>query len=251
MLITVAMGFVIGIILGSFVKATADRLMTEESLGGRSRCSHCKEALAWYDLLPLLSYLLLSGKCRYCHKKIPLDVFLTEIILGFVTAGLFWMYVTPNINYINLIFQLFILAVISIVFIVDLKTGYIFDKITYPAIIIAGIYILLSQSYLAFACGLGFAGLFYLLIVITRGKGMGFGDVKYVFFLGLALGFPNSIVTVMLAFLIGAIFSLFLIVFGKKHFGQTVPFGPFLSLGTLITLFWGTQMIVWYIAFMR
>lgn len=247
MLITVALGFVLGMVLGSFVKATADRLMTEESLGGRSHCTSCKKMLAWYDLLPFVSYLLLQGKCRYCHKKIPFDVFLTEVILGVLTAGLFW--VNPVLN-LNLVFQLFILIVISIVFIVDLKTGYIFDKITYLASIIAGLYALVTQSYLAFACGLGLAGLFYLLIVITKGKGMGFGDVKYVLFLGLALGFPNSLIAVMLSFFIGAIFALFLIIFGKKHFGQTLPFGPFLSLGALIVIFWGQQILDWYLKFM-
>lgn len=248
MLITVALGFVVGIILGSFVKATADRFMTEESLGGRSHCSHCKEALTWYDLLPLLSYLLLSGKCRYCHKKIPFEVFITEIILGILTAGVFW--INPVLNF-NLVFQLFILVIISIIFIVDLKTGYIFDKITYPAIVVSGIYALVTQSFLSFACGLSLAGIFFLLIVITRGKGMGFGDVKYVLFIGLALGFPNGLLATMLAFLTGAVFSIFLIIFGKKHFGQSVPFGPFLSLGVLITLFWGTQIIDWYLKFMR
>lgn len=247
MLITVAIGIVLGIVLGSFVKATADRLMIEESLGGRSHCTSCKKMLAWYDLLPFVSYLLLSGKCRYCHKKIPLDVFLTEVILGVLTVGIFW--INPTLS-LDLIFQLFILVVISIIFIVDLKTGFIFDKVTYPASVIAGIYVLYTQSYLSFVCGLGFAGLFYILIVITRGKGMGFGDVKYVFFLGLALGFPNSIVAVMIAFLTGAVFSLFLIAFGKKHFGQTIPFGPFLSLGALFTILWGQQILNWYIKMM-
>ncbi len=248
MLITVAMGFVLGITLGSFVKATADRLVTEESLGGRSHCTSCKKVLAWYDLLPFVSYLLLQGKCRYCHKKIPFDLFLTEVVLGVLTAGLFWINPVPNLS---LLFQLFILVVISIVFIVDLKTGYIFDKITYPVSIISGIYALFTQSYLAFVCGLGLAVLFYLLIIVTKGRGMGFGDVKYVLFLGLALGFPNSLIAVMLSFFIGAIVALFLIVFGKKHFGQTIPFGPFLSLGALITLFWGQQILNWYLKFMR
>lgn len=245
---TVVLGFVLGIILGSFVKATAERLMTEESLGGRSRCTSCRKVLAWYDLLPFVSYVLLSGKCRYCRKKIPFDVFLTEVVLGVLTVGIFWVNLFPSLN---LVFQLFILVVISIVFIVDLKTGFIPDKVTYPASIIAGIYALLTQSFLSFVCGLGLSGLFYLLIVITRGKGMGFGDVKYVLFLGLALGFPRSLIAVMLAFLTGAVLALFLVAFGKKHFGQTLPFGPFLSLGTLMTLFWGPQILNWYLKFMR
>lgn len=265
MLMTVATGLVLGIILGSFVKATADRLMTEESLGRRSHCTHCKQVLAWYDLLPFVSYLLLSGKCRRCHKKIPLDVFLTEVVLGILTAGIFLINIAPDLNNLSLllilmvVFQLFILVIISIIFIVDLKTGLIPDKITYPASVFAGAYLLflsvLNPAMLKFfiwalASGIGLAGLFFLLIVITSGKGMGFGDVKYVFFLGLALGFPNSAIAIMLGFLIGAVFALILIAFRKKHFGQTIPFGPFLSLGAGITLFWGSEILNWYIKFM-
>lgn len=85
------------------------------------------------------------------------------------------------------------------------------------------------------------------LIFVTRGKGMGGGDVKLGALMGLVLGFPQSILAVILAFLSGAIISLILIFGGKKHFGQTIPFGPFLVLGSLITLFWGMQIIDWYL----
>lgn len=85
------------------------------------------------------------------------------------------------------------------------------------------------------------------LILVTGGKGMGGGDVKLGAFLGLMLGFPNALVALMLAFLSGAIISLVLIVLGRKHFGQVIPFGPFLVLGSLIALFWGNQIIDWYL----
>lgn len=87
------------------------------------------------------------------------------------------------------------------------------------------------------------------LIAVTKGKGMGGGDVKLGVLMGLGLGFPQSILAVILAFLSGAIVSLILISGGKKHFGQTIPFGPFLVLGSLITLFWGNRILDWYLHF--
>lgn len=287
-MIIAALGLLVGLVLGSFVKAASDRVIVNKSLWGRSYCLSCKHKLAWYDLLPLFSYLFLRGKCRYCQKNIPLGNLLTEIVFGLVSAWLFYNLVTPGGDWLflslELTFKLFVIAVLVIVFLVDLKTGLIPDKITYPAIAVSLGYLLFStglkswfyyQGLIAEPLGkylsppysnyvyeyvgrlwvpvgwtilatLFVTLIFALLIIVTRGKGMGWGDVKYVPFLGLALGFPNIIVGVFLAFLIGAIFSLLLIALKKKHFGQTIPFGPFLSLGSLIALFFGSEIIEWY-----
>ncbi len=91
------------------------------------------------------------------------------------------------------------------------------------------------------------AGFFMGLIIITKGKGMGGGDVKLGAFMGLMLGFPQALLALVLSFLTGAIFSIILIIFGKKRFGQTIAFGPFLVLGSLIALFWGGQIMQWYL----
>ena len=95
--------------------------------------------------------------------------------------------------------------------------------------------------------GLVLSGFFLSLIIITKGKGMGGGDVKLGAFIGIMLGFPQALLAVVLAFSSGAIFSVGLIFAGKKHFGQVVPFGPFLVIGALITLFWGEQILNWYL----
>ncbi len=89
------------------------------------------------------------------------------------------------------------------------------------------------------------------LIIITKGKGMGGGDVKLGAFIGLMLGFPQSILAIVSAFITGALFSVILLITGKKHFGQSIPFGPFLVLGSLISLFWGNQIINWYLHLTR
>lgn len=278
----VVLGFVIGTILGSFAKALADRLRKQKSLRGRSYCEACKHKLAWYDLFPVFSYFMLKGRCRYCHKKIPFGNFLAEISLGILIAI---MLLTSNIPLSLLIFKIFIITILFILFLTDLKTGLLPDKITYPSVGIASGYWLLAcgfnswqlyeslkisplgkyflppySNYLwtliyriwqpalfALLTGIVLSLFFAFLIIITKGKGMGWGDVKFVLFIGIALGFPNSVIAVFLAFLTGAIFSIGLIIFGKKSFGQTIPFGPFLSLGAYIALIWGSEVLNWYL----
>lgn len=290
-------GFLIGIILGSFVKAAADRSLKGKSLGGRSYCPKCQHMLAWYDLLPVLSYILLWGKCRYCTKKIPLSYFLTEISLGVIIAYFFsaafrgfqfplslWDFQLAAFSF-DLIFKTFFITILAILFLTDIKKMLIPDRIILPAIAIGAVslfiftiyrigylYYYLSQSpigrrllpphseyfqrhalsaaeplFYGLVTGFLIGAFFYGLIVLTRGKGMGGGDVKLGAFIGLMLGFPNALIALMLSILSGGIFSLFLIISGRKHFGQVIPFGPFLVLGSLITLFWGSQILNWYL----
>lgn len=289
-----AAGFIIGTVLGSFIAATSARLIKEQSIIGRSYCLKCKKTLQWYDLFPIISFLLLRGKCRYCRKKIPGVILLSEVLMGFLVAFLFYLGLPVNILslpfdlygllvVLELIFKLFIVTVLIIIAVVDFKTGYIYDKVTIPSSIAAFIFVLVItilktvifyQSFLksplapylaqteylfnhlrliwepfvwSISSGLLTAVVFILLIIFTRGKGMGWGDVKFVLFLGLALGFPDILAALFLAFLIGAIFSIILIIIKQKNLGQTVPFGPFLSLGSFIALIWGTQLVNWYL----
>lgn len=293
-------GFIIGVILGSFVKALADRSLTNSSFWGRSYCPHCKHKLHWYDLFPILSYLILSGKCRHCKDKIATQYLLVEVILGILIGFLFlqsfsnfsatggpafgWQFLMFALN---LIYKIFFIGVLIALFLTDLKKMLIPDRIVIPAIWITLIYLIgvslfkvgylyyfLSQTILgrlllpphngyfvnhamailestltSIVMGIVIAGFFLALIIITRGKGMGGGDVKLGAFLGLVLGFPNALVALMAAFLSGAFISLILIFGGKKHLGQVIPFGPFLVFGSLISLFWGNQIIDWYLHF--
>lgn len=298
MSITIVCGFIVGSILGSFVEAVAGRVIHNRSIWGRSYCEACKKRIASYDLFPILSYLLLKGRCRHCHKKIPLELFLVELVTATFSALLFYLYF-PNLDkllngdyytvfrLLELFFKLFILVVVEVVFITDFKVGLIFDKISYPASIVTLLYLVISSiaksgsfyyqliqnplgkyllppnsAYfysqleriwfpvgLAIATGVGLSAFFILLIIITRGRGMGWGDVKYVLFLGLALGFPFGVEAVFLAFLTGALVSLILIFFSKKGFGQTIPFGPFLSLGAILVLLWGQKILDLYFKF--
>ena len=184
-----------------------------------------------------------------------------------------------------LLFNTFFITILAIVFLTDLKKMLIYDRIILPAIIIgfllnlsfiiykiAYLYYYLSQSrvgqlllpphsdyfqrhvlmtaqpflgslFMAILIGAFFWG----PIILTKGKGMGGGDVKLGAFMGLMLGFPSSLVALIFAFFTGALVSLILIVFRKKHFGQTIAFGPFLVMGALIALFWGQIILDWYL----
>jgi prepilin signal peptidase PulO-like enzyme (type II secretory pathway) len=248
-------GFALGTILGSFVKALADRSLSRKSFGGRSYCPKCQHKLAWYDLLPIISFLLLRGKCRYCHKKIGVEYLWVEIAMGILIGFLFWQSFQSPTTLLDLLIKTFFIVVLAVVFLTDLKKMLIPDRIMKPAIIIALILLIIKAVlttnteplYMGILVALLIGGFFYSLIVITKGKGMGGGDVKLGAFMGLLLGFPQALFALVLAFLTGAIFSVGLIILGKKHFGQTIPFGPFLVLGSLIMLFWGPEIINWYL----
>ncbi|MBI2017850.1 prepilin peptidase [Candidatus Daviesbacteria bacterium] len=304
----VLLGFSLGIVLGSFVKALADRSLSNKSFWGRSYCLNCKKKLQWYDLFPILSYLTLQGRCRYCGKKIGLEYLVVEISMGILVGFLFWQnlinfqflisaseggvnYFHSIINYqlsifiIDLLIKIFFISVLVALVLTDLKKMLIPDRIILPAItlgfIMAGLlaaykigylyYHLLNHpvgKYLLFPhsdyfgqhalellhpfltgvfSALLIGGFFYLLIIITKGKGMGGGDVKLGAFIGLMLGFPNSLVALILAFFSGAIVSILLLASGRKKIGQVIPFGPFLVIGALIALFWGDKIFNWYI----
>ena len=288
-------GFIIGVCLGSFTLVLAYRSLTSRSFLGRSYCANCKHKLAWYDLFPILSYLFLRGKCRYCKKKLSIEYLLVEVLMGLLAAGIFVKVIPPdvlNLNFVSwvalllsLLMYLLIAITLVSVFITDFKTGYIPDRITYPAIwsllillIISTLfkvpllYLSLKNSEIGkylippysnyfyshalelaqplfygslMALGLGL--FFYGLIILTKGKGMGGGDLKLGVFLGLAFGFPYSLVVLMLSFLLGSVVGIGLILIGRKKFGQTLPFGPFLSLAGLIVIFWGTDILDWYL----
>lgn len=290
-------GLIIGICLGSLTKVISDRSLTKRTFWGRSYCESCKKKLRWYDLFPVFSYFFLKGACRYCKVKLSYEYPLIEILMGFLIAGIFNKYLPLNFFELGfpdqtlIISSILLYSLVSIVlvcvFITDFKTGYIPDRITYPAIWIVCFYLLsvttfkiyllyqalkdspigqyllpphsnyfyvhmvdLSQPLFSGALMALIIGIFfYLLIYFTNGKGMGGGDLKLGVFLGLVFGFPYSLVTLMLSFLLGSLFGVGLILIGKKKFGQTIPFGPFLSLSGVITIFWGSKILGWYLSF--
>ncbi len=299
-MLSVGLGFGLGLLFGSLILCLANRSLTDESFWGRSYCDRCKKKLAWYDLFPVLSFLILKGRCRYCSFKLPLEYPLVELLTAFLFSLLFVknlpfdnnsfinyfsiLNVSSIFNLADLVFQIFVVCVLLIVFITDFKTGLIPDRITYPAIIIAFLYLLISAAgrvyffynslnssilgkYLLFPnsdyfyrhalinaaplieglIGAGALFLFFgLLILVTRGRGMGLGDLKLGIFMGLVLGFERSLLALMMAFINGSLVGIFLILIKKRDLKQTIPFGPFLSVASLIALYYGNDILKWY-----
>ena len=235
--------------VGSFLNCVIYRLEKEESfLKGRSYCPRCKHKLGLLDLIPVLSFMWLRGRCRYCHEKISVQYPLVEIATGLLFLLTYKLQPTTY----NFIIVPFMVAI----FVYDLKHYIIPDKVIYPAIAVALACSTLKVAPLTFnvehaveyaLSAFGAAAFFLAIVLISRGKWMGVGDIKLAFLMGLILVYPNILVALFLAFSIGAIIGVGLMVFGKKTIKSEVPFGPFLVAGTFIALFFGKEIINWYV----
>jgi len=236
--------FVFGACIGSFLNCVIYRMRVSgrprreaSFLRGKSFCPKCNHKLKWYDLIPILSFIGLRARCRYCRKKISWQYPLVEISTGLI----FLLFIIYYLSFISFLYLAIISCFLIIIFVYDLKHYIIPDEIIYPAI---GIALIFNFGSILSAVGAG--GFFFLLWLISRGKWMGFGDVKLGFLMGLLLGFPNILVALFLAFLLGAVVGLGLIFAGKKKLKSQLPFGPFLVTGTFIALFWAQAIIKWY-----
>lgn len=248
--------FVLGLSVGSFLNCVIYRLETGQSfLKGRSFCPYCRHTLSWKDLIPVLSFLFLKGKCRYCHQKISFQYPLVELATGLIFVLVFH-YSIGNLQFaiLNLIISCFLI----VIFVFDLKHYLIPDKVIYSAIAVSGIWYFVSgilgyytkyeirnTIYAAF----GAAGFFFLIYLISKEKWLGLGDVNLAFLMGLFLGWPKILIALFFSFFIGAVVGLVLIALKKKTMKSEIPFAPFLVSGTFISLFFGQSIINWYLSF--
>lgn len=242
--------FVLGLSVGSFLNVLIYRLPKNENILGRSYCDHCKKRLFWYDLVPFLSYILLSGKCRYCKEEIDPFIPVVELITALLFTAIFLKF--PIITDYNLWFYLYFVSSLIVVFFTDLKSEIIPDKIVFPALVFSIIFAILSVNPLNhILSGVGAFIFFILLALVTKGRGMGGGDIKLALFLGLILGFPNIVFSLYLAFLTGGVVSLILILWKKKKArGDTIPFGPFLVISGIISLIFTNQAVSLLLSFL-
>lgn len=254
--------FLLGLEIGSFLNCVIYRIGKNESfLRGRSFCPHCKHILAWKDLIPILSFLVLRGRCRYCQKKISLQYPLVEIFTGLSFLAIFWhakniIFTLPGFLYFC--YLLFISSCLIIILVYDFKHYLIPDEVIYFAILTTFFWFFLSlilkfSTFLEIQKAIFFAvfpSLFFLaLILISKEKWMGWGDFKLSILMGLFLGWPKILVSLFFAFFTGGIVAIFLVIFGKKKMKSEIPFGPFLVSGTFFALFFGEKIINWYLNF--
>lgn len=244
--------FILGTAVGSFLNVVVDRTTRKESILGRSYCDHCRAKLSTFDLVPVLSFIGLGAKCRYCKKSLSLQYPIVETLTGVLFALSFWNLASGGrLEILPLLYGFLVISVMIVVAVVDLKFSLIPTTFVFGASLVSLFYnflflspeLFINHVIAAFA-----AALFFLLIVlITWGRGMGQGDIILAFFIGIILGIQATILSIFLGFLTGALVSLLLIVFGRKRFGQTIPFAPFLVFGFLVSFFWASRIIEWYL----
>lgn len=259
MLIFYILFFIFGMVVGSFLNVVIIRLKTKESIfGRRSHCPFCKKKLNWYELIPVISFILQKAKCLKCKRKISWQYPAVELATGFAFM-LILNYQLPIYNlqsFISTIFLLIISCFLIVIFVYDLKHYLVPDEIIYPAIALTFLYQLFRVLYFAnwnlfdfwrlLLSALVGGAFFLIIVVISKGKWMGVGDVKIGILMGLLLGLSYLFTALFLAFLSGAIISGFLLAMKKKGLKSEIPFGPFLTGATFITLLWGDVLVKWY-----
>lgn len=245
--------FVLGLLVGSFLNVLIDRLANEESpFKGRSHCDHCGKTLEPLDLIPVISFLWLGGKCRYCKRKLSWQYPLVELLTGILLVCFTVHYQVINIEplFINIAYipLLLILLSLFVIFISDLKYRIIPDEMIVVLLVGTVLYGLFNKINWQEhgLSSLAVTGLFLLIILLTKGKGMGLGDVKYVLFMGLFLGPLGTITALYISFLTGAAVSLILILGKLKSLKSQIAFGPFLIFGTIVSFYFGEAIQMWY-----
>jgi leader peptidase (prepilin peptidase)/N-methyltransferase len=270
--------FIIGLILGSFLSVVFTRLefdpslnpdrrkrrsrskkVAKELLFGRSRCDHCHKQIAWYDNIPLVSYLLLRGKCRHCGKPIGEYHPVLELATGLFVAAAYLYYGLTWQGLTAVIFGLFML----LIFAYDLRHQIIPNVVVVPASVLA-LVVLLYQFVLSQHHGLpqltlwsadpesyllagGALGLFFLVLsAASRGTWVGGGDIKLAALIGLVLGWPYALVAVVLAYVIGCLYAIGLLVTKRATMKTSIAFGPMLVIGYFIASFYGDVIVNWY-----
>jgi leader peptidase (prepilin peptidase)/N-methyltransferase len=242
---------IFGALIGSFLNVCILRLPKEESIvWPGSHCPQCKTPIQFYDNIPLVSYMVLKGRCRHCHRAISFQYPLIEGITALTSLFLFMKF-GPSLSY--LFYFLFVAALI-VVTVIDLYHQIIPDVISLPGIGV-GLLASLILPQLTFFDSLkglilGGGSLFVVATLyqwLFKREGMGGGDVKLLAMIGAFLGWKTVILTILLGSLIGSIIGISIMILKGKDFKYAIPFGPFLSLGAVISLFYGENIIRWYL----
>lgn len=241
---------ILGLSLGSFLNVLIWRLNDPKApkfWQGRSICPDCKHQLAWFDNIPLLSFLWLSGRCRYCRIRISWQYPAVEILTA--AAFVFGWILAEQMGFWGVLGVLGIISCFIVVFFSDLRYGSIPDEMIVTAAIFS-FYLSLIIDHLAnfrqhLLVGIVSGGLFLLIVLVTKFKGMGLGDVKLAFLMGFLLGWPKIIVALWMAFVLGGTVALVLLILKKVRMSATIPLGPFLVVGLVISNLWTKNILHW------
>lgn len=241
-----AMYAVLGLAVGSFLNLCVDRLPRGQSLiSPPSHCATCQRRLGLLDLVPVLSYLLLRGRCRYCGIPLPPRVLIMEVLTG---CGflLFWWWLGPGVKLAVASLYGSLLLVIAAI---DLEHHLVLNRVLYPALVVAPVTAFvygLQWGEILLGGAVGFA--LPLLLYLAYSGGLGAGDVKLGAFIGIISGFPGILIALFAALVSGGAASALLLLTRKKGRRDPIPFAPFLALGAFVALIWGREMTDWYLS---
>lgn len=238
---------VLGAALGSFLNVLIYRLPEETSIiFPASRCPHCRKAIRFYDNIPVISYILLKGRCRECHEKISFRYPLVELITAVISLLLFWKF---GLTFQYLFSFIFVCALMVITFI-DLDHQIIPDVITLPGIpifFLAAVFAMnlrFLDAFLGFLIGGGcLYGIAFVYELVTKREGMGGGDIKLLAMIGAFLGWQSLLFVLLVSSLLGAVVGISVMMVKGQDMKYAVPFGPFLSFAAVAYIFFGDYAI--------
>ncbi len=264
---TLIIFFILGLAIGSFLNVAVYRLKTAENIvWERSHCPHCKKIIRWYDNIPLLSFILLKFRCRYCKQKISFQYPLVELFTGILFLFIGWRYFVEGnpASWFLTAYYLGIVSFLITILVYDWLNMEIPGLVLWPAVGWAVVFNLIFNY-----SGLGNASIFnisvssallamivaflffFLLSAASKEKWMGMGDAYLAILIGLVTGWPQVLLALILSFFIGAVVGIILILAKKKKMKSQIPFAPFLVLGTLIAMFFYGPVVNWYLSLFR
>lgn len=239
--------FTLGLLIGSFLNVCIYRIPRDESISyPPSHCANCTNRIKAYDLIPVISYIFLRGKCRYCGEKISIKYPLIEFFTGLIFVGLYYKY---DIS-LDLVKYLILASYLIVIGLIDLNTTDVYLKTTLSGFIIGVLFLILNLyngepigTYIIAAI---IGGGFITTIIILTG-GMGWGDAEICALCGIYLGIRLTILTLFLSVILGGIIGVTLILTKKKTRKDYIPFGPYITIAALISILWGEKIIAWYL----
>ena len=262
--------FILGTVVGSFLNVVILRYNTGESiLFPESRCFSCGKKLRWFELIPILSFLLQKGRCLRCKSKISRQYPITELLTGLTFFAIFWKFY-PSIE--SVIFYWTVASFLIVISVYDFRHQIIPNGLVYFLIFLSLFPVFFSAgggnwSFFGnwkfgignsgllsrLLAGVVFGGFFASLWLASKGGWMGLGEAKLALGIGWLLGFPAGIIAVLFSFWLGAIVGVFLLLFLPKKFTlkSRIPFGPFLCLGTMVDILFYGDIIKIYFYFLN
>ncbi len=239
-----AAAFVLGAILGSFLNVLIHRLPQRESIAfPGSHCPRCDAPIAPWDNVPIVSYLVLRGRCRHCRAPIPARYVIVEAGAGALLAVLVWRF---GLTLAAVRYAVLGLALL-VIFFTDLECGVIPNAVTYPGIVLGVLFGALTGTLVSSLLAAVAAGAVFLVIAVASGGGMGGGDIKLAAMIGAFLGAPAVIVALFMGVALGAVAGVVLIALRLRTRKQTIPFGPALAAGAMIAVFASDAIVRWYL----